>query len=98
MPLPRTHRPAPFQRPGIVLSDGQSKRRWVYVQARYVVPGDIIRGRGLVVSGAIYDVEDKALDVRKVRVMFNLKNGTEYRADAEESIIAFTEAEGEPVG
>lgn len=89
-----THKPAPFQRPGISISDGPGKR-WVKADPRNVVPGDIIRGAGLVteiyyrtVSGA----ENEAY------VAFRVQNGSYHRVDIDDTVIAFTGAEGEPVG
>jgi len=88
-------KPAPFQRPGITLSTGAQKR-WVKITPQHVDRGDIIRGEGLV-----EEIEYQRLDgpaIREFRARFTMKNGKVLYYDIGDTVIAFTEAEGEPVG
>lgn len=93
-------KPKPFQRPGITLSEDLhgSKRRWVKTDPRNVHSGDIIRGAGLV-EDVMYRTVSGA--EKKGWVSFRMKNGSVVNATffpEMEHVIAFTEAEGEPVG
>ncbi|WNN95027.1 hypothetical protein SEA_MAGRITTE_50 [Microbacterium phage Magritte] len=91
------HKPAPFVKPGITLSTELhgSKKRWVKADPRGVGAGDIIRGAGLVVEvyyKTVTGAENEAY------VVFRVQNGSFHRVDIGDTVIAFTEAEGEPVG
>jgi len=93
-------KPAPLQRPGIILSEDihGSKKRWVKADPRDIVPGDIIRGQGLVVDRTGHSVVGFQ---GSAWVDFEMKNGTHFLAlvlPEVELVVAFTEAEGEPVG
>jgi hypothetical protein len=98
LPGGRTHKPKPFQRPGITLSEHGAKKRWVRAHPERLEIGDIIRGHGLIVGGEIKDRYDPRTRSRLSYVSFELKNGTGLSVDALDTVIAFTEAEGEPVG
>lgn len=103
------HKPKPFQRPGITLSEDLhgSKKRWANVHPANIEIGDIIQGKGLVLSGTIYERHTTDTNEPYLVVTLGMKNGetVHYRAGigdrynpAEESVRAFTEGEGEPVG
>ncbi len=98
LPGGRTHKPKPFQRPGITLSEHGAKKHWVRVHPERLEVGDIIRGHGLIVGWekrAYYD----PLTVSQVAyVLFTMKSGDHLRVDYDQTIVAFTEAEGEPIG
>lgn len=91
------HKPKPFVKPGITISEDLhgSKRRWVHADPRGISRGDILRGAGLVV-----DIEYRQITgaYPEAYVVFLVQNGSYHRADIGSTVIAFTEAAGEPVG
>lgn len=90
------HKPKPFVKPGITLSTDLhgSKRAWRHVPAERVEPDDIVRGLGrLVEKHFAPDVLNGGADVKLV-----FQNGKQERYRSGDSVIAFTEVEGEPVG
>lgn len=99
-----THKPKPFVKPGITLSTELhgSKKRWVKADPRDVGPGDIIRGEGLIVGweGFTLSGPEAGPIGAKAWMVYTMKNGKRLTVTVEpmEHVIAFTEAEGEPVG
>lgn len=94
------HKPAPFVKPGIVLSETihGTQKRWAQVSPFVVAEGDMIRGEGLVaeVEQQVLRQGDNTFGVGRVR--FTMKNGKMFYVAADDTVIAFTEGEGEPVG
>lgn len=91
---PHTHIPKPFQRPGIVLGDTGAQKHWVKVPVEMVSTGDIVRGLGLVIERQW--TEDNMRRITDFRLIF--QNGKTERYAMGDSVIAFTAAEGDPVG
>lgn len=97
------HKPKPFQRPGITLSEDLhgSKKRWVDAHPVSLKPGDILQGKGLIVSGEINENYDPRERRQLLRVKFEMKSGSVvilHDVQEHTRVRAFTEAEGEPVG
>lgn len=95
------HKPAPFVKPSISISEdiSGSRKRWVRADPRNLVVGDIIRGEGLIED--ISHHWETGPFKREGWVTFYMKNGKRVNAlvlPDVEPVIAFTEAEGEPVG
>lgn len=97
------NKPAPFVKPGITLSTELhgSKKRWVKADPRDVVSGDIIRGEGLVEAREGFTISGPERGPKDARawIRYTMKNGKKIIRTVEplELVIAFTEAEGEPV-
>lgn len=89
-------KPRPYKSPRIELSSDSTgaKKEWRDVSPEEVKPGDIIQGKGLVVSGRVTEVTfDGNPEAVKV-VVYQMKNGTELRVQNQESIRAFVQVQG----
>lgn len=84
-------KPKPFVKASITISENiGTQKRWVLVDAPAVQEGDIVRGFGLVVGRKWF--------VTKAGGMLKFQNGKVESYGWNDQVIAFTEAEGEPVG
>lgn len=94
------HKPAPFVKPGIVLSETLhgSQKRWVRASPFALSEGDMIRGEGLVEEIEQQVLRQGDIEYGIGRVRFTMKNGKMVYVPSDETVIAFTEGPGEPVG
>lgn len=91
------HIPKPFSRPAIDLTPGGAKKQWVTTKPEFIRPGDIVRGEGLVQAIELKWETGYAAQNDK-RIVCSMASGKTLTLKQGEPVVAFTAAEGEPLG